>query len=138
MNSEHRTCVVELEVFSRQLRWHLAHAAMLESWMEVMRIWLEKGDVHLMKRWWSEFIALQQKTADILKLPATTHLGEIESVFLDELKSSLSVLDETNTEFRRAYDEGNQLLLVRWLEEYRVRKANLEQLVEKWLENHPT
>src|ERR1700730_9294616 len=130
MNSEHKTCVVDLEALSRHLRWQLSHAATLESIMEVMRIWLEKGDPPLMNLWVSHFYALQHQPADILKLPAKTHLAEIQSAFLDQLQSSLSVLDEANTEFRRAYDEGKQALLVRWLEEWRVRKANLEQLVE--------
>jgi hypothetical protein len=137
MNVERKTCVVELEVLSRRLRWRLSHAAALESFMQVMCIFLEKSGLHLMKLWLSKFNALEQKTADILKLPAKTHLAEIESAFLDQLASSQSALDVAFDEFQHAFAEGNQALLVRWLEEWRVRKANFEQIVEKWLEEHP-
>jgi hypothetical protein len=135
--SQPKTCVVEIEVISQMLRWHLSSAVMLESWMEVMRLWLEKSNLHLMKLWGSEFIALKQKRADILKLPVKTKLREIESAFLDQLKSSQSTLHDASTEFLCAFNDQNLALLVRWLEEYRVRKANLEQLVEKWFEDHP-
>ncbi|MFZ3376568.1 MAG: hypothetical protein WA183_13540 [Chthoniobacterales bacterium] len=135
--SQPKTCVVEIEVLSQMLRLHLSGAVMLESWMEVMRLWLEKSDFHLMELWGSEFIALKQKRADILKLPVKTKLIEIESAFLDQLKSSQGTLDDAFTQFQSAFNEQNLALLVRWLEEYRVRKANLEQLVEKWFEDHP-
>lgn len=57
--------------------------------------------------------------------------------FDSKLHSSLNSLNEAFTEFQAAFDEENHALLVRWLEEWKSRKTNLEQLTEKWFEDHP-
>ncbi|MFZ3376569.1 MAG: hypothetical protein WA183_13545 [Chthoniobacterales bacterium] len=53
-----------------------------------------------------------------------------------KLESSLNSVNEAFDEFERAFDDQNQPLTDRWLEEWKARRANFEQIAEDWMEEH--
>jgi hypothetical protein len=109
-----------------------------EAWMEVLRVFLEKKSLTLLRRWLEEWSRRKINYEQMSAAPPQTRIAQPApaSRFRD-LQSSFAALGEAFDEFRRAFEDNNQPLLVRWLEEWRARREHYRKLIVRWLTDYP-
>ncbi len=124
--------------FAQTLQVQLALNSSREAIMEVQRAYFEQENLLSLNHWLAEWTAREAAFRQLQHTIASNVAHSVGQFVVDsekfvELESALSSLQEAFAAFMHAYDQKNHALFVRWMDEWKARRAKWDQLAQDWL-----